>query len=380
MKTSSPLELQGFLLQLFQGHAVDAKADGDWITFPGRPGRILALVFDLDEVDPKCSTQVDIRFSPWPGCEICESFSGLAESREERIKQALSKFALNTFHVFLKVFLKIDCCEQTQEWQLTNQQVARTVTDGNAAFAGEIPANLPTVWIEQFHQLLATQPLSEGTHWIRLYYAQMEGKRLTLELLLDNDPWLSAIPVADSIPWPTGPGFFSLRQFLVLQGGLDVTRAIGLMAQHPQADDEQWTSLLISAGCSPIDAKRIVILAPIAFGRQLLQGLGVTTTTQCQLHNGPIIDLRSSPIFRTACTLAADFPKKRSMTQGEFFAIASRDACVNAVNQALSAGSEPRNLKFKSLTVFWDAAEPLCPLGSPVPDQTSVSKPWWKIW
>ena len=86
---SLPGELHGVLLELAKAHGVVAATEGDWVVFPGYPARLRGLIYDLTDVHPMCSTQVDIRFSPWPGCLVCESFAGLAETRAGRIQNSL---------------------------------------------------------------------------------------------------------------------------------------------------------------------------------------------------------------------------------------------------------------------------------------------------
>ena len=82
---------------------------GDWPwALPDHPGKIQGLIFERTDVHQltSASTQIDVRFSPWPGCLICESFGGLGETRESRINAALEAFASNTLHVLLKAFLE----------------------------------------------------------------------------------------------------------------------------------------------------------------------------------------------------------------------------------------------------------------------------------
>lgn len=114
----------------------------------------------------------------------------------------------------------------------------------------------------------------------------MDRRPTALELLLDNKPWTTAIESARSLPLPLLDGFFSIRMFLVIQGGVDVGRAIGLMSQHAEADQERIEALLVAAGLSAIDARRILVLVPIAFGRLLLERLGVVASTVCTVDNG----------------------------------------------------------------------------------------------
>src|SRR4051812_39433604 len=90
---SPPEELHDALIELLLAHDIPAQAEGEWVTFSGRPGRMQGLIFHRKDVHPHCSNQVDIRFSPWPGCVICESFVGIAATREDQIREALAVFA-----------------------------------------------------------------------------------------------------------------------------------------------------------------------------------------------------------------------------------------------------------------------------------------------
>ena len=128
---SGPEELRESLSALLAGHGVDTQAEGDWLVFPDHPGKIQGLIFERTDVHQFASTQIDVRFSPWPGCLICESFGGLGETRESRINAALEAFASNTLHVLLKAFLDTDCHEQTNEYQTIQQGVPFKITDGN---------------------------------------------------------------------------------------------------------------------------------------------------------------------------------------------------------------------------------------------------------
>ncbi len=255
------------------------------------------------------------------------------------------------------------------------------ITDGNIACRGTAPVETSTDWIEAFHRLLATEPLPEGTHWVRLYYAQMDRRPTMLELLLDNQQWTSGLAAARSLPLPLGNGFFSIRMFLVIQGGVDVGRAIGLWASHPEADDGLIESLLVDAGQSSIDARRMALLLPIAFGKPLLERLGVTMSTVCTVDNGvsrSSIDLESSDIFQEACAFARKAMREGTLSREEFLAIAGRDANLRAVNEALNNGSKPGDLRLGSTTILWKEEAPLCIACET--EQAGGNKPWWRIW
>jgi hypothetical protein len=378
---SEPEELRAALSALLEGHGINTGSDGDWLTFPGRQGKIQGLIFDLKNVHPFVSTQVDCRFSPWPGCLICESFAGMGETREARIQNALEAFVSNSLHVLLKVFLGADCHERTNPYTITNHGVRFTVTDGHALLRANAAASPGTDWFKGFQELLETRPLPEGTHWIRIYYAQLDGKPSALELLLDGRTWADAMPAARGLAWPRLDGFLSLRLFLVLQGGVDVGQVIGLIAGNAHADDKRLEEIVVAAGLTTLDAKRLNVLIPIAFGGRLLENLGINPSTVCQIDDGrtrTTVDLASSHLFQQARTIAATALADGSLSRDEFLALAGRDASLQAVNSALLAGSQPSDLRLAPTTILWTEAAPLCT--APEREEPPKRNPWWRMW
>jgi hypothetical protein len=378
---SGPQELSEPLTLLLRGRGIDVQHEGEWLTFPHHPGKIQGLVFDRNDVHTLASTQVDIRFSPWPGCLIRESFGGMGETRDARIRCALETFAANTLHVLLKVFLDVDCSGQVNQYEVTNQGVRFKVKDGNVFLRASGPAEPTRDWFPRFRGLLETWPLTEGTHWIRLYYAQLDRRPTALELLLDNDDWAEAAPRARELPWPKLDGFLSLRLFVVIQGGVDVVRAAGVMARNADADDKRLKELLVASGLTALDARRLIVLMPIAFGGRLLDRMGIVCPTICRIddgHSRSTIDLVSSSLFQRSRALADSAFSKGSLSRDEFLAIAARDASFQAVNKALHAGSDPKNLRLAAPTIRWRESAPLCPVGLGV-STPPRRKPWWRF-
>ena len=53
--------------------------------------------------------------------------------------------------------------------------------------------------------------------WIRCYYAQMDGKPMAIEALLDNEESPILLSAMKQIEWPADSEFYGLRIFLVVQ-------------------------------------------------------------------------------------------------------------------------------------------------------------------
>ena len=189
------------------------------------------------------------------------------------------------------------------------------------------------------------------------------------------------MPAAGRLAWPLLDGFLSLRMFLVIQGGVDVGRAVGVLASNPHADDERLLELLVASGLTVLDGWRLIVLLPIAFGGLILDRMGVTHSTICELDDGKsrlTVDLASSGLFQQARTLAETSLSQGTLSRGEFFAVAGRDSSIQAVNNALNAGSDPKDLQLASTTIFWREPAPLCPTTAGC-SVAPKRKPWWRL-
>jgi hypothetical protein len=149
-----------------------------------------------------------------------------------------------------------------------------------------------------------------------------------------------------------------------------IRRAIPVLAQHGSSDDivSIW---LIRAGLlrkQAHDARRFI---PLAFGREILGGMGVSLPDTYYRVTGDSREerpLASEPFFQE--TLQSAEALGREFGGETFTTIATQSAELQALNQALNAGSSPQDLIAGSPFVEWDATL----------DAEVESKPWWKFW
>ena len=125
---------------------------------------------------------------------------------------------------------------------------------------------------------------------------------------------------------------------------------------------------LIRAGLTEEQAHDAIRFIPLAFGRELLRGTGVTLpkTFVRVFENGrEEVALQDEQFFRGASFLAPTL--LRELGGDAFSVIAMQSAEVRAVNEALHAGSEPHDLV----------------VGPPLVECSFARRPpepWWKIW
>jgi hypothetical protein len=149
-----------------------------------------------------------------------------------------------------------------------------------------------------------------------------------------------------------------------------IRRAIPVLAEHGSSDDiaNIW---LIRAGLSrkqAHDARRFI---PLAFGREILGGMGVSLPdTYYRVTGGGNEErpLANEPFFQESMQSAQALG--RELGGETFTTIATQSAELQALNQALNAGASPDGLVAGSPFIEWDAAL----------DNEVEAEPWWKVW
>jgi hypothetical protein len=150
-----------------------------------------------------------------------------------------------------------------------------------------------------------------------------------------------------------------------------IRRALPVLAEHGGIDRTLLRVRLVRAGLSRWEAVAAMRFIPLALGRSiLLEGLGIALPDSYLLVNGDAREerkLAGEPFFRgtafIARTLAADYGPS---LLGQ---VALLSPEVQAVNEALNAGSQPQDLVASPPVVLWEAGIDDVP-----------AKPWWKFW
>ncbi len=398
-------EMNEPLLKLFRAHSVEAQFQDGWIVFPGRPLRATAALVGEKQHPAARSVQLDVRLEIAPGRTLIESFAGMGETREQATGDALHNFTANTFHVLLAAFFRPDDLQVTREEWVVGGRAAR-VTIGDAGLRGTPPVEgEPLIrWFGYFTAKLKEQELRPGTHWVRLYYAQMQGKSMVCEVLLDNYPWEEMQATMTAFDWPVGEAFFSVRNFLVLEvqkgGTVSPETAVAWLAdliagQERFAEDEVYAAMA-EAGVPDRLADRAYKLTQVAWGRALLAGMGVRFSPDYLWFDAAGRVVESGRLEEEACFVAATRLAKKYRGSPGFKQLALTSADVNAVNNALHKGSKPEDMVMgpagffreapteagmenarKVLEEHMRASRKASEAGE---REAAGGKPWWRFW
>lgn len=324
------------LADLMSAHGVRSELHDDGVLFPDHGKRGYARLFEREQ-----GGQLDVGIEIAPGWLLLESFAGIGGDRGEALGDAFRAFAQGALHVILSAFFAGGGDGQVTREQWIIAGTPRLVTLGNVMFRGRQQVD-PLAWFPQFEAALKASALPEGTHWLRLYLARQGSGAMTSEALLDNEIWPDMQQAMAHFAWPAAGDFYSIRLFLVVQGGVGLAEACTVIGRNgdPGAVEE-----LVAMGATPRHATLLYSLVTLAFGRRLMTGLNVVFPDKFLLRTpGGRQELRllaGEPLFREAAALAQS---RRQLSRDQFAAIALQSPEVMAVNDALNNGSSEAGL------------------------------------
>lgn len=180
---------------------------------------------------------------------------------------------------------------------------------------------------------------------------------------------------------------------------MTATSAIERFAEYVAAnedwDDGRAIEHLVTNGVAEDTACDVVRLTPIAFGRTIIDGLGIQLTNKyiCFRADGSTSrsgKLDQNDVFQTASANAHGYAQHAA-----FQVIALSSSEVHAVNQTLNAGSNPADLVIGPVAIFLERPTDsglriahgrittfakMVANKNPKPDSPACKKPWWQFW
>ena len=208
-----------FLLSLFQEHDISAVLEDDWVILVDYGLRATCAVYPHKPTNTSRTLQLDICLEINMGRALIESFAGIGATWEEALADAWRNFIDNSFHVILTAFFtdQHDAQITRETWNIDGED--RPIIIGNIGLrSGDaaVSNSLSMDWLTTLEEKIKEQPLAEGSHWIRVFYAQMNNEALSCEVLLDNETWIDLQDEMADFAWPAHAAFYSVRLFLII--------------------------------------------------------------------------------------------------------------------------------------------------------------------
>ncbi|RKH74775.1 DUF6348 family protein [Corallococcus aberystwythensis] len=369
----TPIPANAQLAELLRAHGLSIQEEGEWLRVGSQGPRFYAAFIDTRTGPGHCMRQLDVWLGPWAGQWVVESVGGVGKTEEEASRDALANFVRASLHVLLSAFVRPPDAHVTIEtWQVGG--IDRKVILGDIVSRGDDAGpKHEEPWLRAFEDALKSLPLTSGTHWVRVYYAQMDGERMTLEVLLDNEPWQALTDLLETASWPAAPGFLSRRLFLVLQGGADASRAVATWLDCP--DDGDPVALIQEQGATLLEAEKLYAYIPLAFGESVMKRLGAVSPVSAEFTADPptvqgTVVLAEDPLWRALVQLAEEaFEGKTSLTREQLLHLSGSSSTVRVLNELMNKGGKPEDLRFTPPLIIispeamaeWPAATPAAP-------------------
>jgi hypothetical protein len=348
MADSHTAQLASLLHEALKNSGAVAKRDGDALVIAGTDMRLSGALVSEQTSSGRVNVQLDVRFQIGPGRVLVESCAGVGDSVDAAFQDAIQSFADNALHVLLAAFARVGEDKVRKLRWNSGASVFRALL-GDVTVRGAPPdAGVPIGWLsEEVEAAVREASLLRRTHWLRVYCARTAPGQLVSEVVLDNEPWPELATRLSAWPWPPGTGSYSVRVFLVLDAGFDTSRAVAALYRLRDRPDLEIVRALVAQGATAAHAEKLVDFVPIAFGRPVLERMGVRASDRGVFVEGNIersFRLLDDPLFADASALARDAYARGTVPSDLFQAIAMRGAELAAVSEALASGASTRNL------------------------------------
>lgn len=351
MADSHAAKLASVLHDALRAHGVGAAREGYALVLAGTDMRLSAVVVSEKALPSRVTVKLDVRFEIGPGRVVVESCAGAGESMDAAVDEAIGSFVAGSLRVLLAAFARAPGEEVTEQSWASGGHSFRAVL-GNVTGRGASPqGGSPTGWLAEVEAAVREAPLTRRTHWLRVHCARTAGAEQVTEVQLDNADWPELAARLSRWPWPEPAGFYSVDIFLVLDAGFDTSRAVAALYRLRDRPDPEIARALVAQGATAAHAEKLVDFVPIAFGRPVLERLGVRASEEAVLVEGRVertFRLLDDPLFADAVALARDAYAHRSMPGDMFQSIAMRGAELAAVSEALKSGANMKSLALSS--------------------------------
>lgn len=141
-----------------------------------------------------------------------------AERSPTALANAFQNFCINSFHVLLSALCGVDEPDQVsvETWRIggTDDTAVIGHMGARATEGGNVP--IPDGLFQAIEHAIRSDALLPRLHWFR-FFVGMAGDKPTFESLHQNEPWAPGLETLQSLSWPTGTGYYSVRLFLMLK-------------------------------------------------------------------------------------------------------------------------------------------------------------------
>ena len=364
-----------YIAALFVNHNINCTTSENKIVFDKEQITIEIYCFERDSSQEFKVLQLDV-YIDYGINPILESFAGLGDDFETATIDAFENFRDNTFHTILSAFFTSKFDEEINKynWNINGKEFE--IFSSNIGFRGIQASNFTTEWLNQFEAEVQKLQLTEGTHWIRLFFSQQQNQTSVCEVLLNNNECISIAQKAQQFDWHQQEEFYSIRVFMILKNGIDFNRVVKIIGSEEEYEDAFLR--LEKMGLSELEIEKAYAFIPEAFGRKLNKEIGLAGTypNKAIVMNSNKeefdINLDDEKMYSDATQLIHELTKKG--WSNDLKRIAFTSSAVKTLNTAISEGAKLEKINCRNYSIIFSI---------PTYSQTATNKqkkPFWKIW
>ncbi len=293
--------------------------------------------------------RVDARFQIGSGRVVLEACTGEGDTEDAAVAAAVGLFVDGPLPVLLSALLPagrrpLAAPVEPEPWSSGSTTFR--------AFCRGIGGGAPAALRAELRAAVASASLSVRTHWVSV--RGLRSASDALEVYLDGAPWPAGLARLSRLARPSGASQDDGSEveradglFVLLDAGFDTSRAVAALHRLRDRPDPEIARALVAQGASAALAEKLVDFVPLAFGRPILERMGVRASEHGVLVEGEserTFRLLDDPLFADAVALAREAYAGVTMPGDVFQSIAMRGAELAAVSDALASGASTRNL------------------------------------
>ena len=216
VKKSEAQGISELLKELFKTHGFESEEYEGWIIPKGSDYAMKGYWYpNATETTGQLTVEIFINSE----IIIIESFSGLGESDQEKLKNAFSSFVHHDFFALLLCLWNKESTIIKQDiWTIGEQNyTAYLGNQGVINYDKEKILKIPTSYSKQIKALVSTQSLNKKFHWFTFFYANLNGLDCSAEVLKDNIKWIAGEKELKALSWKRSNHYYAVRKFVILR-------------------------------------------------------------------------------------------------------------------------------------------------------------------
>src|SRR5580765_328235 len=215
----TPKSNELFVTWLQEHGTSNVVVDTDGVGIVGNPTRLRSSLYGSEQhTNGSFTAELEFRVLMPDRREIIEFVAGRGDTLKQAEDDAKVNFILSTFHVVYRSFLNPNDPHQSEQKSTINGQ-PRILVLGDTLTRSQTTNSSPDMFPfrDRFREILASQPLSSQTHWIKIIYANYHSNVMQCTVTLDNEGSPTLTDAVKNLPWPKQDEFYMVKQFVVVK-------------------------------------------------------------------------------------------------------------------------------------------------------------------